>query len=82
MVLSRRAGELRDKIAKSSIAEVASGAAVAMPAATGSAAEAIGALVVLGYSQADAARALTGLDASLSVEEMIRAGLVALAKKL
>ena len=74
--------ELRDKIAKSSIAEVASGAAVAMPAATGSAAEAIGALVVLGYSQADAARALANLDPSLSVEEMIRAGLVALAKKL
>lgn len=74
--------ELRDKIAKSSIAEVASGAAVTVMNASGPAAEAVGALVVLGYSQADAARAVAGLDPALPVEEMIRSGLIALAKKI
>ena len=44
-----------------------------------SAAEAVAALVSLGYSQSDAATAIAKLDGSLSVEALIKAGLRALA---
>ena len=44
--------------------------------------EAISALVVLGYSRAEATTAVLKMDSSLSVEEMIKLGLKALARKL
>ena len=45
-------------------------------------AEAIEALVSLGYSQSDAAVVVGSLDSSMSVDEMIRYGLKELAKNL
>ena len=47
------------------------------PAAS-SASEAVSALEFLGYSRSEAQRALTGVDPSLSVEDMIKAGLAKL----
>lgn len=44
--------------------------------------EAISALVVLGYSQTEATKAVSKLDSSLSVEELIKQGLKALASRL
>lgn len=44
--------------------------------------EAIAALVVLGYSQTEAASAVAGLDPSLSVEELIRLSLKKMAANL
>lgn len=69
--------ELKDKMAKGGPGggEITSG--YEMPAyAVGGVQEAIAALGVLGYSGAEAAEALRGVDAdSLSVEELIRAAL-------
>lgn len=48
----------------------------------GNVTEAISALVVLGYSQSDAAAVVSKLDESMPVEDMIKAGLKALAGKL
>ena len=45
-------------------------------------AEAVEALVALGYSQSDATVAVGGMDKSLSVDEMIRLGLKKLATRL
>ena len=45
-------------------------------------AEAVEALVALGYSQSDAAVVVGSMDKSLSVDEMIRQGLKQLAKNL
>lgn len=47
----------------------------------GSSAEAVSALVVLGYSQSQAALAIARLDENLSVEDLIKQGLRALAGK-
>lgn len=73
--------ELRDKVKS---ADVAKGMGSALPVGvqldTGNVAEAISALTVLGYSQADAAAALAPLDPAAGVEELIKAGLKALAK--
>ena len=44
--------------------------------------EAISALVVLGYAQSEAAAAIAKLDQDLSVEEMIKLGLKALAGRM
>ena len=49
---------------------------------TATSAEAIEALVSLGYSQSDAAVVVGSLDSSMSVDEMIRYGLKELAKNL
>jgi Holliday junction DNA helicase RuvA len=48
----------------------------------GNAAEAVSALVVLGYSQAEAASAVSSMQPDTPVEDMIKAGLKALAAKL
>ena len=58
-----------------------------MPAAvvsdkSGNAAEAISALEVLGYTRGEAAGAVTKLDASMPVEEMIKSALKTLAGKV
>ena len=70
--------ELKDKMSKD---QAASGLADFAPAPgdSSNAGEAISALVVLGYSQSEAASVIMKLDAALSVEEMIKAGLRALA---
>lgn len=74
--------ELKDKITNE---QVAGGVTETVPdiGRIGSnAGEAISALVVLGYAQSDAAAAVSKLDQSLSVEEMIKLGLKALAGSL
>ncbi len=77
--------ELKDRIAKEQIAQGAIGST--LPAASssvtaGNASEAISALEVLGYSRAEATRAVMSLDSTLSIEEMIKGGLKALAGKV
>ena len=74
--------ELKDKVSKDQVASGITGAAPAavQTVSSGNASEAISALVVLGYSQSDAAKVVTSLDPSASVEEMIKAGLKALAQ--
>lgn len=76
--------ELKDKVSKEQVASgvVSSGSmggGTRVP--VGNASEAISALVVLGYSQSDAAGVVASLDQGLSVEEMIKAGLKALASR-
>ena len=70
--------ELKDKVAKGfvdgiSLEDVA-GASSSAPAATG-AGQAIAALVSLGYSQSEAAVAVSKIDATLPVEEIIKLAL-------
>ena len=70
--------ELKDKVAKGfvdgiSLEDVA-GAASDTPASQGSA-QAIAALVSLGYSQSEAALAISKIDATLPVEEIIKLAL-------
>ena len=74
--------ELRDKVAKGfvdgiSLEDVA-GAASGEPA-TQSASQAIAALVSLGYSQSEAALAVSKIDAALPVEEIIKLALRSMA---
>lgn len=75
--------ELKDKITKEQLAS-AGGETVDFAAVTGGSntSEAISALVVLGYSQTEAASAVAGLDTSLPVEELIRLSLKKMAAKL
>lgn len=75
--------ECRDKITKSDLQQSKTAVSdVVLPAAGDSVQEAISALVVLGYPQPLAAKALSSLDASLSVEELIKQGLRLLAANL
>ena len=73
----RIALELRDKISKETIsARGGRGTAISITPAAGSAAsEAINALMVLGFTQGEAASAVSKLDPSLSVEDMIKLAL-------
>ena len=70
--------ELKDKVAKGFVdgisLEDVSGAASGEPA-TQSASQAIAALVSLGYSQSEAALAISKIDATLPVEEIIKLAL-------
>ena len=70
--------ELKDKLKNSgtSLDSVSMGSNIS---AAGNASEAVKALNVLGYSTSDAAPIVAKLDSSLSVEEMIRAALKAMA---
>lgn len=76
--------ELKDKLAKglelSAVTPEIEAAGIA--AAEGSAAEAVSALTMLGYSQSEAAAAVAKLEASLSVEDMIRQALKTLARQV
>lgn len=76
--------ELKDKMGSISIAADNSGvvANVLSVSENENATEAVEALVALGYSQSDAAMAVSSLDKSMSVDEMIRFGLKQLAKNL
>lgn len=75
--------ELKDKISSESLA--ASGtsdtASYVQPAADSSVSEALEALMVLGYSQGEAAPVLSKLDPSLSTQELIKETLKILASK-
>lgn len=75
--------ELKDKISKEQISS-AENAQVDFEAVTNGSntSEAISALVVLGYSQTEAASAVAKLDPSLSVEELIRQSLKKMAANL
>lgn len=80
---SRIVLELKDKIAKEQqILSVGEQTDFSEVIAGGNTSEAIAALVVLGYSQGDATRVIAKLSPDLSVEEMIKQGLKALAVKL
>ncbi len=71
--------ELKDKMSKEAAASGFTDAALPVVEDSSNAGEAIAALVVLGYSQSDAASVITRLDPSMTVEDMIKAGLRALA---
>ena len=71
--------ELKDKMSKEAAASGFSDAALPMVEDSSNAGEAIAALVVLGYAQSEAASVITKLDPAMSVEDMIKAGLRALA---
>lgn len=74
--------ELKDKIGATQAAAQVQEGGEAIPLQNGSknAAEAVSALVVLGFTQSEAAEVIRKLDASLPVEEMIRIGLKQLSK--
>ena len=74
--------ELKDKMSREA-AEMgaAEGFSEQVPTDASNAGEAISALVVLGYSQSEAASVIMKLDPSLSVEELIKAGLRALSSR-
>ena len=77
--------ELKDKVSKEQIAGGISAADVPAAVVTeksGNAAEAISALEVLGYSRSEAAGVVTKLDPAMSVEDMIKSALKALAGKV
>ncbi len=68
--------ELKDKMTRAQLEAGSGPAAYAPMAGAGKASEAISALAVLGYSQAEAAMALKGLDTeSLALEELVRQAL-------
>ncbi len=75
--------ELKDKLSKEQMTLSRSAPAGPVNRAfisDGAAAEAVDALLVLGYSQAEAENAVSQLDPSLSAEELIRLALKGLAK--
>lgn len=76
--------ELKDKMGSIAVAKDTSGAVMSALSVTenSNAAEAVEALVALGYSQSDAATVVGALDKSLTVDQMIRMGLKQLAKNL
>ncbi len=75
--------ELKDKIAKEQQV-IATGSSIDFQPVLGGSnyGEAISALVVLGYSQAEATTVISALASDLTVEEMIKAGLKAFATKI
>ena len=73
--------ELKDKIKDSDVVEGFTKQSPVMPASSPNMAEAVSALVVLGYSNTEAVSALSECSPDDSVENMIRVGLKNLAKK-
>ena len=76
--------ELKDKLAKGLElpADSPEIQAAGLAAADGNASEAISALVMLGYSQSEAAMAVSKLDGDLPVEELIKQALKQLARQV
>ncbi|MGN1202138.1 MAG: Holliday junction branch migration protein RuvA [Eubacterium sp.] len=75
--------ELKDKMGTISFGDASQAvASAASVAADSNSAEAVEALVALGYSQSDAAVVVGSMDKALPVDEMIRLGLKQLAKTL
>ena len=82
-IAERAVLELKSKITGVAASAADVSAAASVSADTGSdAAEAVEALVALGYGRSDAAVAVGSMDKSLSVDEMIRQGLKMLAASL
>lgn len=75
--------ELKDKMGSIAVGSASDAVSSAASVSAGTdSAEAVEALVALGYSQSDAAVVVGSMDKSLSVDEMIRLGLKQLAKNL
>jgi len=76
--------ELKDKLAAGDLTELfdSSSVEVAKASSGGNSAEAISALAMLGYSQTEAASAVSRVDKSLSVEQMIKEALKLLSKQV
>lgn len=76
--------ELKDKLAKGLElpADSPEIQAAGIAAADGNASEAVSALTMLGYSQSEAAVAVSKLDSALSVEELIKQALKQLARQV
>lgn len=76
--------ELKDKLAKGLElpADSPEIQAAGIAAADGNASEAVSALTMLGYSQSEAAVAVSKLDSTLSVEELIKQALKQLARQV
>ena len=72
--------ELKDKVGMGLAGSAELGQVSAAAQSAGGVAQAIGALVSLGYSQSEAAQAVARLDASLPVEELIRLALRGIAQ--
>lgn len=70
--------ELRDKISKEQLVPQGGGEISPKNLSQGNMAEAISALAVLGYSQSEAAAAVSSLSPDTPVEELIKSGLKAL----
>ncbi len=71
--------ELKDKVSKESALMGDNSNLDLSSVSTGNASEAISALVVLGYSQSDAARVISAIEPDTPVEDMIKQALKALA---
>lgn len=71
--------ELKDKVSKEAVLMGENVNVDFSAVGKGNSAEAISALVVLGYSQSDAARVISAIDPETSVEEMIKQALRGLA---
>ncbi len=71
--------ELKDKVSKDTALMGDNNNIDFSSVGTGNASEAISALVVLGYSQSDAARVISAIDPDTSVEDMIKQALRGLA---
>lgn len=72
--------ELKDKIGSLSVGDTENIAAVSSVSHNSATSEAVAALVMLGYGQSEASVAVSGLDPSLSVEELIKQALKLLSK--
>ena len=78
---SRIVLELKDKISKNADMSGSASIDMTVPIASNSnASEALAALVVLGYTQGEAAKDIGKLDPMMSVEDMIKTALKAMAK--
>lgn len=73
--------ELSEKVTTESAAKGFTGGNAAKVSLRGNAGEAIAALVSLGYTNSEAASAVSGMSADLPVDELIRGALKALASK-
>ena len=76
--VGKKLAELRDKVKNEELSEQlqqVSQVADQLSDGSGNVAEAVSALVVLGYSQSEAARAIAGQPPETSVQELIKLGL-------
>ena len=73
--------ELKDKVSKQDVAAAVKGSPIpVVAAASNTVAEAVSALMVLGYTNTEATNALSGLDPASPADELIKAGLKKLAR--
>ena len=73
--------ELKDKVSKQDVAAGVKGSPIpVVAAASNTVAEAVSALMVLGYTNTEATNALSGLDPASPADELINAGLKKLAR--